>query len=293
MRIAELTTTLLEAEHDAKDIFVKTLKGKGKYQITTTGSVFDAKVVVPYDSDEAKKILRTQLPKVETAAEVMGVTWKVLYATQFMQGADYMSTGKHSHPAWTYVLVGSDSKGNEVAYWKYEGQVAGGGQSNVFVNKDKNSKEKLSNIIDSKNKKWASKYVAASVEAGAKNAADKAALKGKKKLTVDELGTLLQKAPKVRNLVAKGNAKVMKPEGLNWRVVNRAPAKPKKKPAGRAYIFKPSSQGRVKLIHQGLYGITELKRGYADFGYSTEVGVFNTLTDAINRAALMWNSKYY
>ncbi len=41
----------------------------------------------------------------------------------------------------TYTLFGTDGKGNEIIYDKYEGNTAGGGQASVFVNgvKDKAS----------------------------------------------------------------------------------------------------------------------------------------------------------
>ncbi len=270
-----------------KDTFVKLLKQKGTYDITNTGSKFEATIIEPYGSETASKILKTQQAKIDTAAKVMGVTWKILYANQFSQNGGYMNR-KANRPVWTYVLVGEDSKGNEVSYWKYEGAVAGGGQSHVFVNKDKNSKEKLSNIIDPKNKNWASKYIQQSIAAGAKREADKAALKGKKKLTVDELGELLQKSVKLKNILAKHNARLVKPKDLNWRVVKMPKTD---KGYGRAYIFKPSNQGRVKLLHSYLDGKRELKRGYSDFGGATDYGVHNTLNDAISR--MMIGFKYY
>jgi hypothetical protein len=272
-----------------KATFVKLLKNKGTYDITTTGSKFDAKIIEPYGSTKSKEILKTQQAKVDTAAEVLGVQWKILYANRFMQGSSYMTSNKHSHPAWTYVLVGEDDKGNEVAYWKYEGAVAGGGQSHIFVNKDKRTKEKLSNIIDPKNLKWAQNYIPNILKYVAKDNAEKAALKGKKKLTHEEIGEKLKKSARLRNIISQGNAWLVQPPNMSWRLVYSTPQHKTKdgKRYGRSYTFDPSTQGRVKLAQRTLYGMASLRQGtdvntgYPNYNRTYQHGIFNTVDDAI------------
>ena len=50
-------------------------------------------------------------------------------------------------PVWSYILVGNDAEGNEIAYYKYEGGTGGSGQSYVYGNK--RNKTKLSILINS------------------------------------------------------------------------------------------------------------------------------------------------
>jgi hypothetical protein len=280
-----LIRDILKEDAD-KDTFVKLLKQKGTYDITNTGSKFEATIIEPYGSDLANKIIKTQQAKVQEAGEILGVTWELLYAKQFMQGPHYYYRNRKPHPAWTYVLVGHDDKGNEVAYWKYEGAVAGGGQSNIFVNKDKNSKIKLSDILYPKNRKWAVNYVQTAVENKAKLDAEKAELKTKKKLTDEEIGQTLQRSVAIKSFI-KNHSAVLKPPSENsthWRLIFPET----NAHSGKLYEFRPSTQGRVKLAADHL----QAARFSGPFqGPYASQDIYKTLQDAVN--ATIKSAKHY
>ncbi len=110
------------------------------------GRKFVPDALISPNSDQANKILgRQQLPKVNKLAEILGVEWNAMYVKRFMQGRAYNTT--RGRMVWSYILVGEDQEGNEIAYYKYEGGTSGSGQSWVYSNKQ--NKIKLSFILNS------------------------------------------------------------------------------------------------------------------------------------------------
>lgn len=98
------------------------------------------------DTEQAETILgRVQLPKVNKLADILGIEWNAMYVKRFMQSKAYNT--KQGRMVWSYILVGTDEDGNEIAYYKYEGGTGGSGQSYVYSNK--RNKTKLSILLKS------------------------------------------------------------------------------------------------------------------------------------------------
>lgn len=262
-----------------KETFVKLLKNKAEFDITNTGTKLKATTVAQYGTEEADKILGVQLPKVKTVADIMGVEWKMLYAKQFVQHPGYM--GGKKRPVWTYALTGTDKDGHEITYWKYEGQVAGGGQSHIYVNKDTHSKIKLSWIIDPKNKAKAKTYAKRYLEGKKKREAQMAKM-SKKKITDKDIRKLISDSNIYKEFKAQG---VRLEHIFRWRLIFQIDATSKnlyKQPISKAYSFAPWPGGRIKLKVERLVGEREIKQGYADSPTQQKsLGVFDTVTDAL------------
>ena len=94
-------------------------------------------------TDQAHQILGRQLLKVNKLTDILGIEWTGMYVKQIQQ----FLRGDRSRPVWSYILVGKDQDGNEIAYYKYEGGTSGSGQSYVYSNK--RNKTKLSILIKS------------------------------------------------------------------------------------------------------------------------------------------------
>lgn len=274
MRLKDLLT-----EDVDKETFVKLLKNKAEFDITNTGTKLKATTIAQYGTPEADKILGIQLPKVKTAAEVMGVEWKMLYAKQFVQHPGYM--GGKKRPVWTYALTGNDRDGTEVTYWKYEGQVAGGGQSHVYVDKDTHSKTKLSWIIDPKNKVKAKNYPKKYLEGKKKRAAQMEKMR-KRKLTDKDIRRLIVSSNIYQGFKADG---VRLEHIFRWRLiflVNPTSDNLYGRPLGTAYSFIPMSGGRIKVRYERLLGDHEIKQGYADSTATLNtLGIFDSMSDAL------------
>ena len=101
------------------------------------------------DTDQAEQILgRIQLPKVNKLAEILGIEWNAMHVKRFAQDQGYgYRQGSRQRMVWSYILVGTDEDGNEIAYYKYEGGTGGSGQSYVYSNK--RNKTKLSILLKS------------------------------------------------------------------------------------------------------------------------------------------------
>lgn len=99
--------------------------------------VFDAEMAVSPTSDEAQKIIsKIQRPKIDDLAQKLEIQWTMLFAKSHEQHDRWRGT---SRLVWSYILVGTDRNGNEIAYYKYEAG-PGSGQSHVYGNRKNKTK---------------------------------------------------------------------------------------------------------------------------------------------------------
>ena len=106
--------------------------------------VFDADFAVHPSSTEAQKVVsKIQQPKIDDLAQKLDITWTMLFANSHEQHDRWRGT---SRTVWSYIIVGNDPTGNEIAYYKYEAG-PGSGQSHVYGNRK--NKTKLTWILDS------------------------------------------------------------------------------------------------------------------------------------------------
>lgn len=88
-------------------------------------------------------IAAEHIRKVNKVATKLGITWSSAYVQFFNQGKDY--TGRGGGQKLTFDVIGSDAEGNQYMYDKYEGNVAGGGNS--FLVGGKGGKLKVNDVI--------------------------------------------------------------------------------------------------------------------------------------------------
>lgn len=88
-------------------------------------------------------IAAEHIRKVNKVATKLGITWSSAYVQFFNQEKDY--TGRGGGQKLTFDVIGSDAEGNQYMYDKYEGNVAGGGNS--FLVGGKGGKLKVNDVI--------------------------------------------------------------------------------------------------------------------------------------------------
>lgn len=199
--------------------------------------VFDADFAVHPSSPEAQKVIsKIQQPKIDHLAKMLDITWTMLFASNFEQ-RDW----GNKRMVWSYILVGNDKEGNEIAYYKYEGGTAGAGQSHVYGNRK--NKTKLSWLLDSTPAKAKERLGFTKIAAGGPIPTDE-----------DELIKLLKRRFRKSRITHddNGRMRLVIPLGVGrW----------SKRQEGLSFILKSWGK-KTKVNYEHLDNAKEVKQGY-------------------------------